>query len=84
MNYCNNSTISGYFGIISGFVPVVLTFIFAEKDKIIFPPYDTFYKIIRKFLIYMSGISIFKKPAENSYLGGFWGEKSRGANGFSI
>ena len=35
-------------------------------------------------MIYMSRISIFKKPAENSYLGGFWGEKSRGANGFSI
>jgi len=33
--------------------------------------------------IYMSRISIFKKPAENSYLGGFWGEKSLGANGFS-
>ena len=25
-----------------------------------------------------------KKRAENLYLGGFWGEKSRGANGFSI
>ena len=35
-------------------------------------------------MIYMSRISIFKKTAENSYLGGFWGEKSRGANGFSI
>ena len=32
----------------------------------------------------MIRISIFKKPAENSYLGGFWGEKSRGAIGCSI
>ena len=28
--------------------------------------------------------SIFKKPADNPYLGGFWGEKARDANGFSI
>ena len=34
--------------------------------------------------IYMSRVSIFKKRAENLYLGGFWGEKSRGANGFWI
>ena len=33
LNYCNNSTISGYFGIILGFVPVVLTFLFAEKIR---------------------------------------------------
>ena len=32
----------------------------------------------------MTRVSIFKKRAENLYLGGFWGEKSRGANGFSI
>ena len=35
-------------------------------------------------MIYMSRISIFKKRTENPYLGGFWGEKSRGANSFSI
>ena len=35
-------------------------------------------------MIYMSRISILKKLAENSYLGCFWGEKSRGANDFSI
>ena len=35
-------------------------------------------------MIYMSRVSIFKKRAENLYLGGFWGEKLRGANGFSI
>ena len=28
--------------------------------------------------------SIFKKPAGNEYLGGFWGEKSRGAKCFWI
>ena len=28
--------------------------------------------------------SVFKKTAGNLYVGGFWGEKSRDANGFSI
>ena len=28
--------------------------------------------------------SFFKKTAGNLYVGGFWGEKSRGANGFWI
>ena len=28
--------------------------------------------------------SFFKKTAGNLYVGGFWGEKSRDANGFSI
>ena len=45
--------------------------------------FEKFKKIIFK-MIYMSRISIFKKRAENLYLGGFWGEKSRGTNGFSI
>ena len=34
--------------------------------------------------INIRGNSIFKKPAGNQYPGGFWGEKSRGANGFWI
>ena len=33
-------------------------------------------------MVYITRISIFKKPTKNLYLGGFWGEKSRGANGF--
>ena len=35
-------------------------------------------------MIYNTRISIFKKMADNLYLGGFWDEKSRGANGFWI
>ena len=35
-------------------------------------------------MIYITRISIFKKMADNLYLGGFRGEKSRGANGFWI
>ena len=33
---------------------------------------------------YICRISIFKKPADNLFLRGFWDEKSRDANGFSI
>ena len=32
----------------------------------------------------MNRISIFKKRADNLYLGGFWGEKSRGTKIFLI
>ena len=32
----------------------------------------------------MNRISIFKKRADNLYLGGFWGDKSRGTKSFSI
>ena len=55
------------------------------------PPSEQFEWVTKKLIwgnkdkkINICRISIFKKPADNLFLRGFWDEKSRDANGFSI